>query len=462
MPVGDVAYYVYDFDDDGASELLVLELTDDGTVSASMYEFDGDVALEEEQKLIEIDDNENEKKAICRMIGGVPSFANAFVYKVGDETRIGFEFAYKSLHWGHNEQHILSYAYVGNALELRDYHWVVDGYKSADDVKDHRDYYKKLYEKFVGLGAGAMSEDDIISLYNMKTHFIEYMKDVHEIYRVENTLIDGEPFDYVKWEKGGREIATISTINFTDLKGLINGDGPKYKEPVPFPEEEVKTGEGQKDQSTGTGQQDQNTGNSQQDQNSGTGQQDQNSGTGQQEQGTDEGQQDQNAGNAGSDSANGEQQSEQAAEPATDENGGQNTETPSDDSAGAPADNNAGGDANQDGNTAGGNAGKDGIDLSFLDGVWEQIGGRMEGYTQPTIVFEGYTAHYHTEEKDYDVTVSEIVKTDYGYFLKMDDGTHKYGFRWDTTDPDTLSHVDTWDTEDMSTYSGSSSYGKVK
>ena len=84
----------------------------------------------------------------------------------------------------------------------------------------------------------------------------------------------------------------------------------------------------------------------------------------------------------------------------------------------------------------------------------------MEGYTQPTIVFEGYTAHYHTEEKDYNVAVSEIVKTDYGYFLKMDDGTHKYGFRWDTTDPDTLSHVDTWDTEDMSTYSGSSSYGK--
>ena len=317
------------------------------------------------------------------------------------------------------------------------------------DVKEDRDFYKEMYEAFVKLGAGAMSADDIVSMWGMQTHFIDYMKDVHEIYRVENTLIGGKSFDYVKWEKDGKKKTAFSTIRFTDLKGLFNGNGTKYKEPVPFPEEEeVKTGEDQQDQNAGTGQQEQNTGN---------GQQDQNTGNGQQEQGIDESRQDQNAGT-------GEQsQSEQETEPATDGNGGQNTETPSDDNSVAPADNNAGGNAEQGAdNTASGSAGNAGIDLSFLDGVWEQIGGRMEGYTQPTIVFEGYTAHYHTEEKDYDVAVSEIVKTDYGYFLRLDDGTHKYGFRWDASDPDTLSHVDTWDTEDMSTYSGSSSYGKVK
>ena len=374
-----------------------------------MYEFDGDVALEEDLKLIEIDDKEKERETVCRMFGGVPAFANAFVYKVDDETRIGFEFAYTAVHANGTEHDILSYAYEGNSLELRDYYGMA-GSTVDMDVKEDRDFYKEMYEAFVKLGAGAMSTDDIVSMWGMQTHFIDYMKDVREIYRAENTLTGGKSFDYVKWEKDGKKRTEYSAIHFADLKGLYNGDGPKYKEPVPFPEEEeVKTGE---DQNAGTGEQ---------------------------------------------------SQSEQETDPVTDGNGGQNTETPSDDNSGAPADNNAGGNAEQGAdNTASGSAGNAGIDLSFLDGVWEQIGGRMEGYTQPTIVFEGYTAHYHTEEKDYDVAVSEIVKTDYGYFLRLDDGTHKYGFRWDASDPDTLSHVDTWDTEDMSTYSGSSSYGKVK
>ena len=106
--------------------------------------------------------------------------------------------------------------------------------------------------------------------------------------------------------------------------------------------------------------------------------------------------------------------------------------------------------------------GGENIDLSFLDGVWERIGGQIEGYSQPTIVFEDNVAHYHTDASDFDVAVREIVKTDYGCFLRLDDGTYQYGFRWDASDPDVLSRVDTWDTEDMSTYSGSGSFVKVK
>ena len=134
---------------------------------------------------------------------------------------------------------------------------------------------------------------------------------------------------------------------------------------------------------------------------------------------------------------------------ATDGNSGQNTETTSNNNGSVPADENAG-------------TGSDSIDLSFLNGVWERIGGQIEGYSQPTIVFEDNVAHYHTDVSDFDVAIREIVKTDYGCFLRLDDGTYQYGFRWDASDPDVLSHVDTWDTEDMSTYSGSDSYAKVK
>ena len=415
VPAGDVACYVYDFDDDGANELLNLELTQDGTILASVYEYDGEVATEEALKLIEIDDKEKGRKTVCRMFGGVPAFANAFVYKVDGETRIGFEFAYTAVHANGTEHDILSYAYKGSSLELRDYYGMA-GSTIDMEVKENRDFYKEMYEAFVKLGAGAMSADDIVSMWNMETHFVDYMKDVHEIYRGENTLSGGGSFDYVKWEQDGKKRTEYSAIRFTDLKGLFNGDGPKYKEPVPFPEEEEKkTEEVQQDQNAGNGQQDQNTG---------------------------------NGGNAGGDNTNGEKQSEQTPEPATDGNSGQNTETPSNNSGSVPADDNAG--------TG------DNIDLSFLNGVWERIGGQVEGYSQPTIVFEDNVAHYHTDVSDFDVAIREIVKTDYGCFLRLDDGTYQYGFRWDASDPDVLSHVDTWDTEDMSTYSGSDSYAKVK
>ena len=53
------------------------------------------------------------------------------------------------------------------------------------------------------------------------------------------------------------------------------------------------------------------------------------------------------------------------------------------------------GDAAGNGEDAG-NTGS--IDLSFLNGVWEKVGGHMEGIEQPTMVFDGYTAHCHSAE----------------------------------------------------------------
>ena len=118
------------------------------------------------------------------------------------------------------------------------------------------------------------------------------------------------------------------------------------------------------------------------------------------------------------------------------------------------------GDAAGNGEDAG-NTGS--IDLSFLNGVWEKVGGHMEGIEQPTMVFDGYTAHCHSAENgDYDVAVAEIVETDYGYFLRMDSGTWQYGYRWYRDTPNQLDRVDTWDTEELSTYSGTDSYVRVE
>ena len=105
----------------------------------------------------------------------------------------------------------------------------------------------------------------------------------------------------------------------------------------------------------------------------------------------------------------------------------------------------------------------DSIDLSFLDGVWEKAGGRMEGVEQPTMIFDGDTAHCHSAENgDYDVAVAEIVETDYGYFLRMDSGSGQFGYRWYRDTPNQLDRVDTWETDDLSTYSGTDSYVRVE
>ena len=409
VPEGDFAYYVYDFDDDGTEELLMLELTQDRTILAKMYEFDGDSAKEEDRKLIEIDNKENGRKTVCRLVGGAPAFANAFVYKVDDSIRIGFEFAYGAVHADGIWHDILSYAYEGNSLELRDYYSNA-GSTIDMDVSYDRNLYKEMYEAFVRLGAGAMSTDDIASMWNMQTHFVDYMKDVREICRVDSPLLNSN-FDYVQWENGGRQRTEYSAVFFASQQNLFGGTGAKYREPVPFPEEEASGGTGRQDQGTQT------------------------------EDNSDE--YNPNEDDRGSEIPEG------TGEPVYDGT----PEDQNEDTGYEPEDENAN-DYFDDGGES--------VDLSFLGGVWERVGGRMEGVNQPMIIFDGLTAHYYTDEGDYDAEIVEAVKTDYGCFLRMDDGTYQYGFRWEAASPGDLYHVDTWDVNDMSTYSGSDSYAKIE
>ena len=414
VPEGDFAYYVYDFDDDGTEELLMLELTQECTILAKMYEFDGDSAKEEDRKLIEIDNKENGRKTVCRMIGGAPAFANAFVYRVDDSIRIGFEFAYAAVGANGIEHDILSYTYEGNALELRDYYGNA-GSTIDMDVSYDRNLYKEMYEAFVRLGAGAMSTDDIASMWNMQTHFVDYMKDVREIYRVDSPLIS-DNFDYAKWENGGRQRTEYSAIVFADQQNLFTGNGSKYREPVPFPEEEDANG--------GTGRQDQGTQ-------------------------TEDGQykDDRYEDDRYEDSRDNE-----IPEDTGDQAYDGTSEDQNKDTGNESADDTADDDLDD---------GSESADLRFLVGVWERVGSE-EGVMKPMIIFDGNTAYYFLDEPDHDDEIVEAVKTDYGYFLRMANGTDQYGFRWEEAAPNYLYHVDTWDVNDMSTYSEFDSYAKTE
>lgn len=94
----------------------------------------------------------------------------------------------------------------------------------------------------------------------------------------------------------------------------------------------------------------------------------------------------------------------------------------------------------------------------YLSGKWYQCGG------QPYVTTAKFTAkkctytYYNGRKKS--VTVSEIVKTNYGYFIKILDGKTKYGYRYESYGPNSLTYVGTWDPYSMKGYSGSSSLYK--
>ena len=57
------------------------------------------------------------------------------------------------MHANGTEHDILSYAYEGNSLQLRDYYSMA-GSTIDMDVSYDRNLYKEMYEAFVRLGAG--------------------------------------------------------------------------------------------------------------------------------------------------------------------------------------------------------------------------------------------------------------------------------------------------------------------
>ena len=420
IPEGEMAYYVYDFDEDGAVELLTLVLSQERTILATMYEFDGDEAMAANQIEVEMPANADGIKRSLPIVGGVPAFANAFVYKVDDSVRIGFEFAGVAVHASGAQLDIVSYVYEGDVFELRDSFTLAGSTIEMDVVSDVK-YYKELREKFAKLGAGDMSQEDIAAMWSMKTHFSDHLEDVREIFRAENKLT-ASGFDYSKWMSDGKKRTEYSKTGFTAQADLFKGKGAKYKAPgtVPIPEESAGGSQQKQDES---GQQSQDE-NGQQSQNE-SGQQSQNE-NGQQNQDTDN---DGNDNNDWQDNVVPEEPDEETLDTSDRETGdAANPEEPANNS--------------------------DSIDLSFLDGVWEKVGGRMEGVEQPTMVFDGYTVHCHSAENgDYDVAIAEIIETDYGYFLRMDSGTWQFGYRWKRETPNQIERVDTWDTEGLSTYS---------
>lgn len=419
IPEGEMAYYVYDFDEDGAVELLTLVLSQDRTILATMYEFDGENAMAANQIEVEMPANADGIKRSLPIVGGVPAFANAFVYKVDDDVRIGFEFAHVVVHANGTQHDILSYVYEGDVFELRD-SFTLEGSTIEMVVMSDVKYYKELREKFAKLGAGDMSQEDIAAMWSMKTHFSDHIEEVREIFRAENRLT-ASGFDYSKWTSDGKKRTEYSKTSFTAQADLFKGKGAKYKAPgtVPIPEE--------------------NADGSQQNQDNGQQGQDEN------------GQQNQDENGQQNQDENSQQNQENVTPEEPIENPVEETPDPSDQETGDAA--NPEESANNSGD----------VDLSFLDGVWERLGGHMEGVEQPTMVFDGYTAHCHsTENGDYDVTVAEIVETDYGYFLRMDSGSGQFGYRWYRDTPNQLDRVDTWDTEDLSTYSGTDSYVRVE
>ena len=230
IPEDALGYYYSDFDEDGEDELLVLDQTGERFVRLNMYEVEDQTVVQADSVLAECDAYNDGSVKEFTVSEGVPAFADAFVYQCGGETRIGFEFAASGIHATGTSHDILSYRYNGSSFELVDYSHNA-GSTIAEDVVNDAAYAAEYTADLAKLGVGAMTPQDVASYWNCDTHIIDYMQDVHEIFRAE-TDFDGDASTlYSNWESGGKARMAFSTIRFWSDGDLFEGDGSLYKDP---------------------------------------------------------------------------------------------------------------------------------------------------------------------------------------------------------------------------------------
>ena len=230
IPEDALGYYYSDFDEDGEDELLVLDQTGERFVRLNMYEVEDQTVVQADSVLAECDAYNDGSVKEFTVSEGVPAFADAFVYQCGGETRIGFEFAASGIHATGTSHDILSYRYSGGSFELVDYSHNA-GSTIAEDVVNDAAYAAEYTADLAKLGVGAMTPQDVASYWNCDTHIMDYMQDVHEIFRAE-TDFDGDASTlYSNWESGGKARMAFSTIRFWSDGDLFEGDGSLYKDP---------------------------------------------------------------------------------------------------------------------------------------------------------------------------------------------------------------------------------------
>ena len=195
-----------------------------------MYEVEDQTVVQADSVLAECDAYNDGSVKEFAVSEGVPAFADAFVYQCGGETRIGFEFAASGIHATGTSHDILSYRYSGGSFELVDYSHNA-GSTIAEDVVNDAAYAAEYTADLAKLGVGAMTPQDVASYWNCDTHIMDYMQDVHEIFRAE-TDFDGDASTlYSNWESGGKARMAFSTIRFWSDGDLFEGDGSLYKDP---------------------------------------------------------------------------------------------------------------------------------------------------------------------------------------------------------------------------------------
>lgn len=95
----------------------------------------------------------------------------------------------------------------------------------------------------------------------------------------------------------------------------------------------------------------------------------------------------------------------------------------------------------------------------FLRGKWENVGGHPAA--DSIFTFSGKTILCDYLNGEYGkIAIRDIIKTSYGYFLKMGEKGAEYGYRLENETPDYLRYVETWDPYSLDGYSGSSSLVK--
>lgn len=101
--------------------------------------------------------------------------------------------------------------------------------------------------------------------------------------------------------------------------------------------------------------------------------------------------------------------------------------------------------------------------LKLIEGTWYTQGGAPY-HLKIVVTGNNLKAYqpYMDDEIYFERSISDVIKTDYGYFFQVSYEYGDYGYRWDMSDPESLTIVGTADPNSMEGYSGTDSLVRNK
>lgn len=216
VPTSNMGSYVYDFDQDGQEELLIVHISSDYKLQFSMYEITDEkkVYTADTYTLLNITgEHENEQYAIEQGNG----MTDIFLYEYDGPRLLALCSGTGMLATG-NMSHLISVKYDGHKF-VQDIEPV--GYNKYGGFP--QEYIENLRSTFQSFGTGSLSDEACKEIFNGLTTITKYLEKPREIARASTRTVGNYYNEYEEWRQGSKEERYKATkIYFSSKEELLD------------------------------------------------------------------------------------------------------------------------------------------------------------------------------------------------------------------------------------------------